>query len=207
MPGVLRNEKTCNGVKFYQSRNIQIRQLKHYHSPDGFGYRIWTSGWLLMDYLKTLLLPSGLRVMDVGCGWGLVGIYCAKFLQARVTSVDADPEVFPFLQLHAGLNQVEVSTKLKRFEDLSLQDLEGIDLLIGSDICFWDEMQKSVMALIDHAINAKIGLILISDPGREPFQALASKCTERYDAVAFNHSARRPHLIGGRILKICNHQS
>lgn len=205
MPQTPHREKNCQGVSFYQSRHARIRQLKHLHSPLGFGYRIWTSCWLLMDYLKALGIPLGLQVMDVGCGWGLAGIFCAKSLKATVTCVDADPEVFPFLRLHAELNQVQVFTLNKRYENLTSQELDDIDLLIGADICFWDEMPEQLNSMIDRALAARVRLILIADPGRTSFERLAEDCKANYGASTFNLAVRRPYPLSGRILKISNH--
>ncbi len=204
MPQPWPEEKTCHGVSFYHSRHTRIRQLKRLHSPRDFGYRVWTSCWLLMDYLRSLRTPPGLRVMDVGCGWGLAGIYCAKNLQATVTCVDADPEVFPYLRLHAELNQVQVATQCKRYENLTAQDLQGIDLLMGADICFWDEMPEQVLPMIDQALASGVRLILIADPGRSSFERLANDCAVNYGASTLNFSVRQPHDISGRILRITN---
>jgi predicted nicotinamide N-methyase len=204
MSQALHEERSCHGVSFYQSRHAQIRQLKRQHSPNGFGYRVWTSCWLLMDYLKSLHYPPGMRVMDVGCGWGLAGIFCAKNLQADVTCVDADEEVFPYLQLHAELNQVRVATLHKRYEDLDAQDLQGVDLLMGADICFWDEMPEQIMPMIDQALAAGVRLILIADPGRSSFAKLASLCKAKYGASTLTMAVRHPHVLAGHILRISN---
>ena len=204
MPQKPHEERICHGVRFYQSRHSRIRQLKGLHSPLDFGYRVWTSCWLLMDYLKSLGLPPGLRVMDVGCGWGLAGIFCAKNLQASVTCMDADLEVFPFLDLHAELNQVRVSTLHKRYENLTSQDLEGIDLLIGADICYWDEMPEVLIPMIERALASRVRLILIADPGRSSFARLAEHCEANYGAGTTNFFVRKPHPLSGRVMKISN---
>lgn len=200
MPQAWPKEKNCLGIKFYQGRHPKIKQLKRFHTPVEFGFRAWTSCWLLMDYLKTLSLQTGLNVMEVGCGWGL----CARILEANVTCVDADREVFPFVQVHTELNQVQVTCLHKRYEDLTFLDLSKINLIIAADICFWDEMPESIIPMIDLALASQVGQILIADPGRTPFQRLSGYCVSKYDARVFNHSARKPYLIGGRILKITN---
>ncbi|MEZ5503738.1 MAG: hypothetical protein R3E50_14160 [Halioglobus sp.] len=46
------------------------------------------------------------------------GIWCAKTLGSQVTSVDADPDVFPFLQASAALNGVTTTPLVARFEQL-----------------------------------------------------------------------------------------
>jgi predicted nicotinamide N-methyase len=202
MPQAPHEEKICHGVSFYQSRHTQIRRLKRLHSPEGFGYRVWTSCWLLMDYLQDLGAPPGLRVMDVGCGWGLAGIFCAKNLQASVICVDAYTEVFPFLRLHAELNRVRVTTLHKRYEDLDSGDLSGVDMLIGADICFWDEMPAQIIPMIDQALASGVRLILIADPGRSSFATLADLCADRYGASTMNLFVRKPHPLSGRVLRI-----
>lgn len=197
-------EKTCHGVRFYQSRHPQIRRMKRLHSPLEFGYRVWTSCWLLIDYLKSMRLPPGLRFMEVGCGWGLAGIFCAKELAAQVTSVDADPAVFPYLRLHARLNRVELNTLEMRYEKLSSRELGPVDVLVGSDICFWDEMPGQLLGVIDQALSAGVRLILIADPGRVSFERLAEHCAAAYGAHTFSMAVRRPHPLTGRILRINN---
>ncbi|MFH1057883.1 MAG: methyltransferase domain-containing protein [Pseudomonadota bacterium] len=204
MPAGSTQQGTCLGVSFYRSRHACIRQLKKLHSPSTFGYRVWGSCWLLMDYLKTLGVPAGLRVMEVGCGWGLAGIFCARELGAEVTCVDYDEEVFHYLRLHAELNQVEVATLNKPFEELSTQDLEPVDLLIGADICFWDEMPANLLMLIERALACGVLRIIIADPGRSSFGDLAAICQADYGANLFTLSVRKPHIITGRLLVINN---
>jgi len=90
-----------------------------------------------MDFLKRCAMPSGSHVMELGCGWGLAGIYCAKTFGAVVTSVDIDPEVFHYLHRHSEINDVEIATMNLGFEDLTRKHLKGMKVLIGADICFW----------------------------------------------------------------------
>jgi predicted nicotinamide N-methyase len=157
-----------------------------------------------MDYLKTLGLSRGLKIMEVGCGWGLAGIFCARVLDAEVTCVDADPEVFHYLRLHAELNQVQVVTMHKRFEDLSSEEFKHIDLLIGGDICFWDELPGALQRMIDRALASGVQRIVLADPGRSSFDKLAAACEADYVARVFTLSVRRPHEITGRILVVTN---
>lgn len=190
------------GVRFYRGGHSAIRRLKHDHAPLNFGFRVWTASWVLMEYLKDQRLPRGLNVMEVGCGWGLAGIFCAKALAASTTCVDADPAVFPFLRAHAELNEVDVKTVLKRFEDLGEADLAGIDVLIGSDICFWDEMSGPLLGLIGRALAAGVRQVLIADPGRSSFEELAAQAGREFGASTVTFSVRQPHPIQARILRI-----
>jgi predicted nicotinamide N-methyase len=157
---------------------------------------------LLIDYIKQQRLPQGLNILEVGCGWGLAGIYCALQLQARVTCLDSDDQVFPYLRLHAETNHVDIVTIKQRFELLSRSDLRGVDVLIGGEICFWDSMVEQLYDLIGRALDAGVGMIVIADPGRTPFDTLEANCLAAYKVRAVNWRISHPYIHSGRILKI-----
>ena len=157
---------------------------------------------MLIDYIKQGGLPNDLNVMEIGCGWGLPGIYCAKTYQSMVTCLDKDAAVFPFLQLHADINHVHISTLNKGFEWLTTDILSGVDVLIGAEICFWDEMVPMLINLIHSARQAGVRLILLADPGRAPFEDLMGHCLAQYHQQAIAWHIDRPYVFEGRILKL-----
>ena len=69
-----------------------------------------------MDYLNDYPPASNTRILEIGCGWGLTSIYCTKKFGCKVTGVDADEDVFPYLEAHAKLN----GTKIKTFVTLKI---------------------------------------------------------------------------------------
>jgi predicted nicotinamide N-methyase len=199
-----KKEIRVHGVRVLLSRNAQVRKLKRVYSPFVYGSTFWNSSWLLMDYFKRRGLPEQTRVMEVGCGWGLSGIYCAKNHGAAVTGVDIDSEVFPFLRLHAAINNVEIATFKKGFNGLRSEHLRDIDVLIGADICFWNEMVDPLRRLIQRALHAGTGLVLIADPGRSPFESLGKYFVKNWEADLLDWTTHRPKRIQGRILKVTN---
>ena len=52
----------CYGVHSLSSGHHDIRILKRQHAPNLFGYRVWASSWLLMDFLKRCTMPAGSHV-------------------------------------------------------------------------------------------------------------------------------------------------
>jgi predicted nicotinamide N-methyase len=140
--------------------------------------------------------------MEVGAGWGLAGIYCAKRHGAVVTAVDMDPEVFPYLHLHADINKVEIATIRRAFGGLTREDLRGFDVLMGADVCFWDKLVLSLKRLINRALSSGVPLVLIADPGRSTFEELAGYYEEKQMGETLNWTTRRPRRLHGRILKI-----
>jgi len=192
------------GVRFLLSQHPEIRKLKRFNAPSVHGNRLWKSTWLLMDYLHRRGLSEGVRVMEIGCGYGLLGIYCAKKYGAKVISVDLDTEVFPYLELHAKVNEVEISTLKKDFDGLRIKHLKEVDLLIGADVCFWDTLAKPLKNLVLRALRAGVQQVLISDPGRPPFEEIVEYFASKKGGEILDWTAQRPRRSEGRILKIGN---
>ncbi|HEY9032394.1 MAG TPA: class I SAM-dependent methyltransferase [Pseudomonadales bacterium] len=174
--------ETRFGVKILSSRHPDIRKLKKQHPTSIHGNKPWKSSFLLMDYFRRNPLPAGSRVMEIGCGWGPAGIYLNRYHDCQVTAIDADPDVFPFLQLHADINKASITSCTRRFEDIRKRDLADIDVLIAADVCFWDELTDTHRKLIKRAINAGVSKIVYADPMRSPFLSLADICAETYHA-------------------------
>lgn len=172
------------------------------HIPSIHGNKHWPSADLLIDYLQEHPLKKKAHVLDAGCGWGLGGIYCAKTYKAKVTAVDADDAVFPFLRAHAELNGVEIECLKKKFQGVKKEVLKDIDAIIGADICFWDEMVKPLLKLIDRALDSGVKRVMIADPERSPFFTLAKKCSKRYGAELVEWRSEAYPRISGSILVI-----
>ena len=197
-----RKYRKAYGVRLLLSPHPEVRKLKRSMTPSVHGNKHWKSSWLLIDYLHRRGLPQGVRVMELGCGWGLLGIFCANKFTARVTCVDIDPEVFPFLDLHAEVNQVEISTMRKSFDGLRTKHLREMDVILGTDICFWDEMVKPLKKLILRALRGGVPLVLIADPGRPPFEEVGEYFVAKRGGQILDWTAQRPQRSEGRILKI-----
>ncbi len=172
-------ERLAYGVTILKSSHSRIRGLKIDHEPEIHGDKFWNSSFLIMDYLEQQGLPKKAKVMEVGCGWGLAAIYCAREHGAEVTGVDADPKVFPYLHLHAEINEVSLTTRTALFQELKKKELADQDLVIGADICFWDEMIDPLYKLIRKAVKAGVGQVIVADPGRPPFDEVCEKAEKK----------------------------
>ncbi len=175
-------ERSLFGITVLKAADHRVRRLKQEHEPSIHGNKVWNSSWVVIDFLEYQGLPRSAHVMEVGCGWGLVGIYCARRYEAHVVGVDADAAVFPYLQLHAQLNGVQIETRCRRFEELSTADLSGHDVLVGTDICFWDEMTEPLYRVVAEAMGQGAQQVIIADPGRPPFTRMADRCVAELGA-------------------------
>ena len=155
-----------------------------------------------MDYFKRNGLPKKSRILEVGCGWGLASIYCAKSHKAAATGADIDRNVLPYGRFHAEINNVNVSFIQKSFEQFSKRDLENYDIILGADICFWDNMTGLLKNLILRAKKAGVKQVFISDPVRSPFERLCEYFNTDRGGEVLNWTASEPREILGQILKI-----
>jgi predicted nicotinamide N-methyase len=171
------------GISALRSTHPEVRKLKRQQSHhSAHGNKVWRSSFVLMDYLTTYPPKFASKVLDVGCGWGLSSIFLAKEYAAKVTGLDIDSGVEPFLRLQAHVNQCEINFQIGSFENLTQSELSAYDLMIAADICFWDEMIDPLLDLFNLALSSGVQRIIVADPGRPPFWSLCEKSIESFNA-------------------------
>jgi 2-polyprenyl-3-methyl-5-hydroxy-6-metoxy-1,4-benzoquinol methylase len=201
----LENIRETNGVFVFKKKHpVMKRLLEGIPNPEIHGDKVWSSSYFIMDYLEQNPLPKDARVMEIGCGWGLLSIFCASRFGAKVTGVDADENVFPYLKVHAALNDVKVKTKQKRFEELKRKTLAKQDFIAGGDICFWDELVEPLYKVVRRACEENVPTLVIADPGRSPFMKLAKRCKKKLGAKLLPWSVDAPRKAEGYLLVIKN---
>ena len=197
--------KTVRGIQLYSKNHPKLKKLlAKTEAPTIHGDKVWFSSYFIMDHLSAHPPSDKSRVMEIGCGWGPLGIYCAQHFRSKVTAVDADPNVFPFLDLHAALNDVQIKHKVARYEKLKPSLLAKQELVAGGDICFWDELVDPLQQLIQNALDSGVPRIIIGDPGRPPFLRLARRCRKLYGAKLKSVSISSPRAHAGHLLLIQN---
>jgi predicted nicotinamide N-methyase len=117
----------------------------------------WASGQALARFvLDHRELVQGRRVVDFGCGSGVVAIAAALAGAARVEACDCDPAALEACRVNARLNGVTLSCVA------SLEPaLRECDVLLASDVLY----ESATLAAL-FAAARQVDLALISDPGR-----------------------------------------
>lgn len=191
------------GILLLENKHRLVKKLKKHYTPSIHGHKTWSSSFLLMDYfLHSQILNSKQKVLELGCGWGPTSIFCAHHTGCEVTGTDRDDEVFPFLELQAALNEVEIKTEAISFEKLSKKHLNHYDIVFGTDICFWDDLAKIHYNLINRAKQAGVKHILLADPGRQPFFDLAERVLSKHEAELLDWYCTEPENFEGYILHV-----
>ena len=190
------------GIYLLRSQHRLIRRLKKRYQPSVHGHKTWNASFLLMDYLDHKPIAKGTKVLEIGCGWGPASVYCASRFKAKVTGLDIDREVFPFLDVLAELNGVKVKRLVSKFENLKTKQLAGFHTIVGSDVCFWDSMVKPLYQLVNRAMKAGTQRFIITDPGRPTFYELADMCSKKFKVKLSEWYAVEPERFEGEIVEI-----
>lgn len=197
-----RSEIRSHGIRLLLPNHKDVKKIRRRHSPSNHGHKVWPTSWLLIDYLKTAGIGKGKRVLDMACGWGLSGIFCAKAFNAEVTWNDADEEVCPYLKLLAEKNKVAVNFMRMDIDRIGRSILRNIDVVVASDICFCDSLIDPLRRFVNRAKNAGVFRIYISDPGRWPFDDLAELFINKKGAELLEWNVTKPVTAQGKILKL-----
>ena len=197
-----RNFRQAYGLKILKASHPKVRQLKREGAvAEIHGNKFWNSSYLIMEHLKKNPLPKRSRVLEIGCGWGLLGLYCNKQFGNKAHGIDADENVLPYLTLHAEINGLKMTCEKKTFNQLTVDYLSNFDVVLGADICFWDEMTGQLFNLIKRARKAGVRQVMISDPCRPPFNDLAERCEEKLERIErVEMFLKRPVNASGEII-------
>ena len=202
-PEALKNIRIVHDVLILKKSHKLIRRMQRaLAQPEIHGYQVWGSSFLIMDYLLQHPPRRSSKITEIGCGWGILGIFCAQQFKARVTAVDADEHVFPYLDAHALLNDVSIIQRVARYEELTTKDMKGQKMLLGGDICFWPKLVQPLFDAIETGLASGVKTIIIADPGRPPFHKLVRKCKKAFNAELINWEVSYPKTLRGELLII-----
>jgi len=139
-------------------------------AEDGaFGSPYWAYYWLGGLALARFVLDrpevvAGRRVLDLGCGSGLVAIAAGKVGAASVLAVDVDPYAVVATQVNAAVNGVAVDALQG---DLTEGPVPEVDLILAGDVFYDPEPAARVTPFLARCRAAGIE-VLVGDPRRAP---------------------------------------
>jgi predicted nicotinamide N-methyase len=190
------------GIYLLDTKHRLIKALKRRYKPSIHGHKTWGSSFLLMDYLSHHGIRRGAQGMEVGCGWGGVSVYCAHQFNAKMTAVDLDRAVFPYVDVLAELNGVEVAHHTADFTKIKAPELAQQRYLFGSDICFWDSLVKPLARLVNRSFKAGVERVVITDPGRPTFYEFCDLMAQKHDTKLQEWYAIEPERFEGEVVDI-----
>lgn len=134
-----------------------------------FGSPYWAYYWLGGLALARFVLDrpevvAGRRVLDLGCGSGLVAIAAAKAGAAKVLAVDIDPYALAAAALNAAANGVMIEAVHADPTDGTVPE---VDLILAGDVFYDPEPAARVEPFLARCRAAGVE-VLVGDPRRAP---------------------------------------
>lgn len=141
---------------------------------------VWPSAIVLARELESRTDLPGKRVLDIGCGPGLLGIVAAR-KGAHVTFLDLMPEGIALARRNARRCGVEAAFACADIRDESR--VRGrFDLLVASDVLYERPLVAALLESLDRLL-AHDGVALFSDPTRPTAHEFAHRATRLGFAV------------------------
>ena len=162
--------------------------------------RVWPSSvalaeWLIQQYFPNKL--AGVKVLEIGCGTGLVGLVAAK-LGAFTTFSDLVPITLEAVKETCDLNGI------RNFDTCTLDwrakiDRPGqFDMVVGSEI-FYDNKIVTHIAHVLARMLAPHGMGLFCDPNRLGLDTIKAVFEENFslsvERIPLNWPPRKGHGI------------
>ena len=135
----------------------------------------WASGQVLARFLRDdPAWVAGKRVLDFGCGSGVVAIAAALAGAREVIACDIDPLALTATRRNAGLNAVDITLASNYF------DVEGeVDVIIVADVLYDRENFVWLQRFVERAGTVLIADSRVKDFNYPPYVQLARReaCT------------------------------
>lgn len=135
----------------------------------------WASGQVLAHYLlQNPQWVRGKRVLDFGCGSGVVAIAAAQAGAKEVVACDIDPLALEATALNASLNDVELSLADDYFSVTG-----ELDLIIVADVLYDRENFPWLQRFVDRAPQVLVADSRVKDFDHPPYRQIGRRdsCT------------------------------
>jgi predicted nicotinamide N-methyase len=168
-----------------------------YASGAGLGWKTWNAAIVLVEFLG--LHPelfTNRDIIELGCGTGLSGIFCAAFGAKSVLMTDYNETVLQTVATNVERNRISGIVTTKRLDWLELIEQHAsnssltpqYDTIIGSDIVYDPEhaevVPKLLNVLLSHNESARVYIAIGPRPEAPRFMKIM---LEEYDFEVVIH--------------------
>lgn len=159
----------------YPQGQLDAQQMQRVMDNPLYWVFCWASGQVLARYLMDQPeLVQGKRVVDFGCGSGVVAIAAALAGAREVIACDIDPLALRASRINAGLNGVTVTLQ----DDFDAID-GPVDLLIAADVLYDRGNFPWLQRFVERASSVLMADSRVKDFDEAPYRPIArhNSCT------------------------------
>jgi len=146
--------------------------------------KIWEASIVLADHLATRPVTPEKRLLEIGCGTGVVGIVAAAFGH-RVTMTEYNEDALNFASANAQANLPPDGANLDIHRlDWNSPRLEGrFDTIVGSEVIYKETDYESILKLFRRYLKPSGGIIL-AEGVRKTSLEFFRQISDRFDIKA-----------------------
>ncbi|MCG9128029.1 methyltransferase domain-containing protein [Candidatus Poribacteria bacterium] len=178
LPSKLKDYPTINKNISIKNRDVKLTVINHpdnlleifsREDSDGVLYLpywtyLWDSANILAEYISELGDLKNKSILEIGCGFGLVGIV-ASLEGGKVLFSDFEFEALIFARENSRQNGIESPTLVQM--DWNNPCLKSkFDLIIASDVIYDEQNWKPIIGLLQETLKDD-GVALFSEPNRD----------------------------------------
>jgi len=149
--------------------------------------KVWEASWVLADFLAGLPPDPEKRLIEIGCGLGLVGVVAASFGH-KVVMTEHNAKALAFAKANAALN---------RCSDMEILDLDWnspaiygrFDYVVGSEIVYHEKDFEPLKNLFERLMKPE-GEVILCEGVRRSSLDFFKEMQDRFDLKAQQKSIR-----------------
>ncbi len=125
--------------------------------------KVWEASYVLADHLAQLKPDPEKKILEIGCGIGVVGIAASCFGH-DVTMTEGDPHALDFARANAEINQCRV--RILELDWNSPELNEQFDFIVGSEVVYHQRDFRPLLGLFRTLLKPG-GMVILSSEVRK----------------------------------------
>lgn len=170
-------------INAVESRDLNVTEVP-------FWAKLWEASFVLAYFLGRQPVVAGQRILEIGAGIGIVGVYAAM-CGHNVTITDINEDALRFCRANALLNGAPQATVMQ----LDWNDAAPFlpfDVIVGSEVIYDRRSYPLLVSFLDKAL-APGGIIFLAKNADMPTPAFFTELTTRF---AFKETTQSCHVDG-----------
>ena len=154
--------------------------------------KIWEASIVLADHLAAMPVDPQRRLLEIGCGMGVVGVVAAAFGH-RITLTEYNEDALHFVRANVHANLVSGEgpgdVRVDRLDWNRPKLAGGFDLIVGSEVIYKESDFGSIVKLFERLLGPS-GTIILAEGVRKTSMTFFSQASGRFDITARKKTLR-----------------